>query len=164
MNHPSILIFFPNNCFPPLHGSHHRCIQQLDDLRHSYRIYYASSRESTDTSWPVDSKACTLSAMQYGIQEVFLFEDSLAGRVDHILGVFIWKFYLATDFAFFKNLRLLFQKWIMALWFGWLAISLKAVSVITHYTKWAFLSRFIGSPLKVIELHDILPIQIYLVS
>ena len=102
--------------------------------------------------------------MQYGIQEVFLFEDSLAGRVDHILGVFIWKFYLATDFAFFKNLRLLIQKWIMALWFGWLAISLKAVSVIIHYTKWAFLSRFIGSPLKVIELHDILPIQIYLVS
>ncbi len=52
----------------------------------------------------------------------------------------------------------------MALWFGWLATSLKAVSVIIHYTKWAFLSRFIGSPLKVIELHDILPIQIYLVS
>lgn len=164
MNHPAILIFFPNNCFPPLHGSHHRCIQQVADLRHSYRLYYASSRESTDTTWPVDRQACTVSAMQYGIQEVFLFEDSLAGRVDHILGAIIWKFFIATDFAFIKKLRLLIQKWIMALWFGWLAISLKPVSVIIHYTKWAFLARFIGSPLKVIELHDILPVQNFLVS
>jgi glycosyltransferase involved in cell wall biosynthesis len=164
MNHPTILIFFPNNCFPPLHGSHHRCIQQIEDLRHSYRLYYASSRDSSDTPWPVDNQACTLSAKQYGIQEVFLFEDSLAGRVDHILGVVIWKFYLATDITFFKRLRLLIQKWIMTLWFGWLAISLKPLSVIIHYTKWGFLSQFIRSPVKAIELHDVLPVQNYLVS
>lgn len=164
MNNPTVLIFFPNNCFPPLHGSHHRCIQQVDDLSHSYRIYFASSRESTDTAWPVDRQACRLSAKQYGIKEVFLFEDSLAGRVDHVLGVVIWKVYLATDFAFIKRFRILIQKWIMALWFGWLAISLKSVSVIIHYTKWAFLSRFTRSSLKVIELHDILPIQKYLVA
>jgi glycosyltransferase involved in cell wall biosynthesis len=102
--------------------------------------------------------------MHYGIQKVFLFEDSLAGKVDHVLGVIIWKFYLATDFTFIKRLRLLIQKWIMALWFGWLAISLKPLSVIITYTKWAFLARFIGSPLKIIELQDILPIQNYLVS
>jgi glycosyltransferase involved in cell wall biosynthesis len=158
----SILIFSPNNCFPPLHGSHHRCIQQFDDLNKTYNLYIASSRDSSDTPWPVEKKDYNYIGKQYGIKNIFLFEDSLVGKIDYIVGRIIWIIYCRTNINFFKYLRFVIQKLILASWFGSLTISLKPISVVIHHTKWGFLGRLASTPLKIIELPDILPVQRYL--
>jgi glycosyltransferase involved in cell wall biosynthesis len=157
-----VLIFFPNNCFPPLHGSHHRCIQQINDLKHSYELYFASTREFSDTKWSPSIEIYRSAAKKYGIHEVKLFEDSLAGRIDSIVGLIIWKFYLKSRIELISNLRRYMQKAIMIAWFTQLRLTIKPSTTIVHYTRWGHLSCFPTNQHNIIELHDILPIQSYL--
>lgn len=47
-------------------------------------------------------------------------------------------------------------------WFNGLAIRFKPCATIVHYTYWAYLSRVLAGGVKILELHDLLPINHYL--
>ena len=160
---PTVLIFSPNDCFPPCHGSHHRCIQQIEGISHSCTVYVASSRFTSDVEWPLTKKDSIASAMKYGVSSIFLYEDSLLGFVEHFIAAIIRRAIPieGTYQALSKALESM-HEWLMSLWFFQLSLTLNASAVIVNYTRWTFLIRLIKKPIKILELHDILAINTYL--
>jgi len=159
----SVLIFSPNNCFPPCHGSHHRVIQQIKDLSQNYSLYVASSRYTTDSCWPAKLNACLDATSIYGVNGIYLFEDSLEGKTNLLVTAAIRRLRYVIPFLKLDEFRDQIQKWIMTVWFSRLSILLNPRAIIIHYSKWGFLARFAKTQIKALELHDILAINSYLV-
>ena len=159
---PCLLIFYPHNPFNPKHGSHLRCLQQLIDLSAQYRIIFASSLATSDSEWPRSTQKLEEVALRQNIDRICIFEYNLFGRVYRLISlavrlpfrVFSWSLSGRVD----QELRRLFHQ----AWISILAIRYQPRALIVHYTTWSYLANCIGVGIRVLELHDLLPVNHYL--
>lgn len=157
-----ILVFYPHNPFNPHHGSHLRCLQQLQDLSHLYDIILASTLKTSDSKWPVKDLKLLQVDQRNVVREIAIFEKSIAGTVEHYCGVALRAIKrLIPLFPSHRFSRLLHQLLLLT-WFNGLAIRFQPCATIVHYTYWTYLSRVLAGGAKILELHDLLPINHHL--
>jgi len=150
------LIFYPHNPSNPMHGSHLRAIQQLNELK-GCDLFYASTRHTSDTRWPRDKKKVE---KILGVEKIFIYEDSPYGLLNMALRLplkVIRKF--LSLWGFNKNLPNI----LMSYWFSSVSRKCKADLVVINYTYWDYLiAKCDKRSVFAIELHDILPVNQYL--
>lgn len=165
-NRKKILIFFSHNPSPPQHGAHLRALQQIGEIRRFARVFLASAEHTSDTQWPVGlAKICEA----LGVERVCIFERSIFGRseryvqwlarqlvrVGRRLG---WR-WLSHDMS--HAMRQLF----MRLWFAGLVWRNRIDLVVINYTYLSYLVSWLPrGVLRVIELHDLIPVFRHLVE
>lgn len=163
-----ILIFYPHNPATPQHGSHLRALQQIRELGEVASIFLASIENIFDAPWPVDLRNVR---KKLGVAEIAIFERSPLGWVDKFriyrfaskVASFIvkkrpWGWQFMDLFRKFREHRL-------KVWFAGLVREHDADIVVINYTCWSYLASTINADIaKVIELHDLLPINEYLLD
>lgn len=159
---PVIIIFYPHYAFSPRHGSHLRCLQQLDDLRGQYDIIIASSSATSDSDWPSGTRGLRDVAINHGIKEIAIFEQSLTGYLYRPCSLILLALRRLCGPFPAGRLSSLIHQALFLVWFNCLAIRHRPRATIIHYTYWAYLSRCMAAGLKVLELHDLLPVNHYL--
>ncbi len=157
-----VLVFYPHNPFNPSHGSHLRCLQQLQDLSRDYDIILASSSKTSDSEWPAGNLQLAKVALKNTIRRIDIFEFGILGALDQ---------YCSFIFRAFKRLIPLFpcekigerlHRAFFFAWFNWLSIRYQPCATVIHYTYWAYLSSSLAGGVTILELHDLLPVNHYL--
>ena len=157
-----ILVFYPHNLFSPRHGSHLRCLQQLQDLSRDYDIILASSSRTSDSAWPAGSIRLTQLARKNAIRRIDIYEFGILGALDQHCGFILRALKrLIPLLPWDKISKKLHQAFSLA-WFNWLSIRYQPCATVVHYTYWAYLSRVYAGGVKILELHDLLPVNHYL--
>lgn len=157
-----ILIFYPHNPFTPRHGSHLRCLQQLDDLRSQYNIVLASSSGTSDSDWSSSAQILAESALKHKIRRIAIFEHSFPGHGHRFCSLVLRGLHKVFGRGSSGRLDSLLHQAFFLAWFNCLAMRHRPRAIIIHYTYWAYLSSCIASGIKVLELHDLLPVNHYL--
>ena len=159
-----ILIFYPHNPFTPSHGSHLRFLQQLQDLSCDYDIILASSSKTSDSEWPAGNLQLAQVARKKAIRRIDIFECGILGVLDKYC-TFIFRAFMPLIPLFFCDRigRHVHQVFFFA-WFNWLSIRYQPCATVVHYTYWAYLSRVLAGGVKILELHDLLPVNHYLTT
>lgn len=158
----NILVFYPHNPFSPCHGSHQRCIQQLRDLRVEYSVVLASSTATSDTPWPRTPSKLQQLANEHKIAKVVIFEHSLLGSVAKYVHLFFRFAYQVIPLASITKLSSSLRQALLLTWFSLVALKVRPVATVIHYTYWSLLANVLRGGLKVLELHDLLPVNHYL--
>jgi glycosyltransferase involved in cell wall biosynthesis len=157
-----LLIFYPHNPFIPEHGSHLRCLQQIDDLTSEYSIVVASSLATSDSKWPRSRENLRQVERERKIEHISIFEYSYWGHACHLsilaVGPLLKPFTSRFRGKSIEALRKLFY----LAWFSCLAFKHKPKCVIIHYTYWSYFTKCVAGKIRVIELHDLLPVNQYL--
>jgi len=150
------LIFYPHNPANPMHGSHLRAIQQLNELK-GYELYYASTRHTSDTQWPKDRKQVE---KILGVKKVYLYEESLYGVLDMALSLPLKVSKIILSLLGFKQK---IPNIVMIYWFASIARECRADLIVINYTYWDYLvSKCDKKSAFALELHDMLPVNQYL--
>ena len=127
-----------------------------------YDIILASSLKTSDSKWPVKDLQHLQVDQGNAVREIFLFERSFAGTVERYCGVFLRSIKLLIPlFPSYRFSRLLHQL-LLLIWFNGLAIRFQPCATIVHYAYWTYLSRVLAGGVKILELHDLLPINHHL--
>jgi glycosyltransferase involved in cell wall biosynthesis len=160
--HGHVLIFYPHNPFCPRHGSHLRCLQQLADLRSQYRIIFASSLETSDSDWPQRRQQLDELGNRFRIDHLSIFELSLLCRARRISLLLVRTISKILDRPLSGAVDAAIRRFFHLAWFSFLAVKYRPKAIIVHYTYWSYLSRCIGGGVRILELHDILPVNHHL--
>jgi glycosyltransferase involved in cell wall biosynthesis len=158
---PKLLLFYPHNPFSPKHGSHLRCLQQLVDLSSQYNIVFASSLATSDSEWPRNSQLDELGRREK-ICKISIFEYSLFGYACRLNSLAVRVLLLVLTRPICERVLALVRRFYHLAWFSYLAFRFQPEAVIVHYTDWSYLSCCIGGGVRVLELHDLLPVNYYL--
>jgi len=165
----SILIFYPHNPFSPIHGSHHRALQQINDLDVCVGkpIIFASTEFSSDTKWQKShdrNKTRIASNIKIVIFErsAFGYTFNCLSRINRIVGRLFKLLSLPVSISWNQEGS---RNYFVKVWFTWLAVRNQAQVVIIHYTQWAFLATWMGSKTPcIMELHDLSSISQFLLA
>ena len=156
-----LLVFYPHNPFSPTYGSHLRCLQQFDDLGQDHHIIFASSTGTSDTVWPYGSLQAL--AREQGLARISIFERSLAGFILRLSSLLQKSAQRCFRWIRLGKAQIILHKVLFLCWFNFLALRHRPQAIIIHYTYWSFLSNILsGAVVKILELHDLLPISDYL--
>ena len=162
MDNKLVLIFTPNNPFPPRHGAHHRVVQQLLDLAPSYKIILASSNFTTDIPWPTTPRGMKKLCNDHSIESIYIYEDSITYKFYQLGHALFRRLYQRTKLVVFLSISSALNDFLMALWLRAISLRFDFSAIIIHYSRWAHLAQGIKGPTKAIELHDILPLNKFL--
>ncbi len=157
-----VLIFYPHNPFNPRHGSHLRCLQQLQDLSCDYDIILASSSRTSDSAWPAGNHQLVQLALKNAVRRIDIFEFGILGALDQYCAFILRAFKRLIPFLPCNKIGTLLHQAFFLAWFNWLSIRYKPCAASVHYTYWAYLSRALANGIKILELHDLLPVNHYL--
>ena len=157
-----ILAFYPHNPFSPSHGSHLRCLQQLQDLSRDYDIILASSSRTSDSAWPSGSIKLTQVARKNAIRRIDIYEFGIFGALDQYCGFTLRALKRLIPFLPWDKISKKLHQAFSLAWFNWLSIRYQPCAIVVHYTYWAYLSRVYAGGVKILELHDLLPVNHYL--
>lgn len=161
----NILLFYPHNPVNPIHGSHLRILQQISEVREIGRIIFTSSVYTSDTFWPLDLSS---ELSNLGVHSIEVYGRSLREKylerplykVTKLIDLVTSNF-SHGKFTFSLSNRLL--SFFMQRWFAHLALSYQIEVIIVHYSDWISIADKIKSSVpRIIELHDILPVNRYL--
>lgn len=158
----TIIVYYPHNPFKPCHGSHLRCLQQLQDLRTSYRIILASSSEFSSNPFPSKYSELRKIAHKELIFKIVIFELSIPGVAYRLCMVPLRILKRLVPHISIIKVASFLQQAFHLIWLSSLALRYQPCATIVHYTYWAYMSRVLAGGVKILELHDLLPITHYL--
>lgn len=162
MRKPTVIVFYPHNPFTPLHGSHQRCLQQLQDLCNDYKIVFVSSSGLSDTTWPSNNSILQKISNDHKIAKILIFERTPIGVISKFFIVPAKILYRLVPIPLLGRLKKRLIRVFYSKWLESVALRFQSSAVIIHYTNWSYLSRIDAGGIKVLELHDLIPVNQYL--
>jgi len=96
------------------------------------------------------------------ISKISIFEYSVFGYLYRLISLAIRVLFCVFTRPLRDRVHALVRRFYHLAWFSYLAVRFQPKAVIVHYTDWSYLSCCIGGGVRVLELHDLLPVNYYL--